>query len=69
MKRPVSAKELVKFLDEVEKIPPQVRKLQAEESFKQHKAKFWTLLKTDEKGEVKKFGQDDWDRIMGKTKG
>ena len=66
MKRPVSAKELVRFIDEIERVDPEERKRRAEETFKLHKQKFWTLIRTDESGEAKKFDQADWDKIMNK---
>lgn len=63
-KRDVSPEMLVRFKDEIVEILPEVREQQAEEAFRFHKEKFWMLLKLNEKGEIKKFDQGDWDRIM-----
>ena len=65
-RRRISSKNLIQFPDEIKIIPPEERKQQAEETFKLHKEKFWMLLKLTEKGEIKKFDQGDWDRIMDK---
>lgn len=64
VKRNVSSEMLVRFPDEIEIISEEERKRQAEETFRIHKEKFWMLLKHNEKGEVKKFDQEDYDRIM-----
>ena len=65
-KRNVTSEMLVRFSDEIDIISEEERKQQAEETFKFHKEKFWMLLKLTEKGEIKKFDQGDWDRIMDK---
>ena len=65
-KRNVTPEMLVRFSDEIDIISEEERKRQTEETFKLHKEKFWMLLKLNEKGEIKKFDQGDWDRIMDK---
>ena len=61
-KQDISAEQLVRFKDEVQKeeispIDLEERKRQADESFMQHKQKAWMLLETDEEGKVKIFDE------------
>lgn len=66
VKRNVSPEMLVRFSDETEVISEEERKKQTEETARLHKKKFWMLFELNEKGEIKKFDQGDWDRIMDK---
>jgi len=62
-KRDISAEELVKFKDEVQKeevkpIDLEERRRQADESFMLHKQKAWCLLGMGEDGKVKVFDEE-----------
>jgi len=69
--RTVNADDLIRFEDEIKKegiepVSAEERKRRADESFMMHKKKAWMLLKLDEEGNIKVFGEQELERVKEK---
>lgn len=68
VKHPVRPDHLLPFVDEIKVYSPEERRKRTQAILKHHKKKFWYLLKTDEKGKVKVFGEEEYRTLHGKAR-
>jgi hypothetical protein len=65
----VRPEEILRFSEEIPPpVPPEERGKMAKENLRFHKSKFWSLLDADKDGNVRIFGEEDYERLMAKQK-
>lgn len=66
VKHPIRPEQLIQFKDEIIILSPEERERRSIEILKHFKSKFWTLLKLDENGNVKIFGEEEYQILKEK---